>query len=110
MARLRWSVGATVMTAWFTTSRTAMAGARSPWRETARTISRSDMRPVTASPLFTTNAAMPRSRIRSLALLDGLGGVDGDDLTGAIAIQNVLNTHVVPPFGRRQGNDNPMLA
>ena len=35
--------------------------------------------------------------------LDGLGAVDGDDLTGAIAIQNVLNAHVLTPFGRRRG-------
>jgi hypothetical protein len=57
MARFTVSSGATVIVAWVATSGTAKERARSPCRETARTMSRSDMRPVIASPLFTTNAA-----------------------------------------------------
>ena len=69
MARLRLSVGAMVMGARTAMSSTAMERARSPCREIAWTMSRSDTRPAIASPFFTTSAAILRSRMRSAAFL-----------------------------------------
>jgi hypothetical protein len=63
------SSDATVIMAGVTTSKTTMASARSPYGETACTMSHSDMSPAAASPLFANNAAIPGSRILSAALL-----------------------------------------